>query len=101
MQYNKWGTIANRQGNQQEPLFDPMPRLRPVLRLLAILLTLGLGACAETATSDEVTSSTTLRRGYEKTLTKSEQKAVISDLENAKARQQGEASQGGSATTAQ
>jgi hypothetical protein len=88
--------------NQQGRLFDPMPRLRPLLRLLAIPLTLGLAACAETATSDQMTSSTTLRRGYDNTLTKSEQQAVISDLENAKTKQQGETGQNGSgATTAQ
>jgi len=70
-----------------------MPRMLPGpwLRSIAVLLTLGLGACAETVTSDQVTSSTTLQRGYDKTLTKSEQEAAISDLQGAKAKQQSEA----------
>ena len=74
-----------------------MPRMLPGpwLRLFAGLLMLGLGGCAETITSDEVTSSTTLQRDYDKTLTKSEQKAVISDLQGAKAKQQGGAAQDG------
>jgi hypothetical protein len=64
-----------------------------MLRLFSILLPLALAACAETVTSDQVTSSTTLQRGYDKTLTKSEQQAVISDLEGAKAKQKGEGTQ--------
>ena len=71
-----------------------MPRMLPglALRLLAVLLPLGLGACADTLTSKETTSSTTLRRDYDKTLTKSEQKAVIDDLQSATAKpQDGEA----------
>ncbi len=62
-----------------------MPRLAPgsLLRLLTALLPLGLSACADTLTSKETQSSTTLQRGYDKTLTKAEQKAAISDLQNA------------------
>ena len=68
-----------------------MPRLLPgiSLRLLAVLLPLGLGACADTLTSKDTASSTTLQRDYDKTLTKSEQQAVISDLQNATAKPQG------------
>jgi hypothetical protein len=67
-----------------------MPRIRFgfSLRLLAVLLPLGLGACADTLTSKETASSTTLRRDYDKTLTKTEKEAVISDLQNATAKQQ-------------
>ena len=67
-----------------------MPRTLPglSLRLLAILIPLGLGACAETLTSKETTSATTLQRDYDKTLTKSEKQTVISDLQNATAKQQ-------------
>ena len=91
MQYSKWGTIANRHGNQQERSSDVMPRLLPglSLRLLAVLLPLGLGACADTLTSKDTESSTTLQRGYDKTLTPSERKAAIDDLQNATAKQQG------------
>ena len=68
-----------------------MPRLLPglSLRLLAVLLPLGLGACADTLTPKETASSTTLQRGYDKTLTQSERKAAIEDLQNATAKQQG------------
>ena len=59
------------------------------LRLFAILLTLSIGACADTLTSEDTASSTTLQRDYDKSLTKSEQEAVISDLQNAKSKQQG------------
>ncbi len=62
------------------------------LRLLAVLLPLGLAACADTLTSKETASSATLRRDYDKTLTKSEQKAVIDDMRSATAKpQDGEA----------
>jgi hypothetical protein len=54
--------------------------LRSSLHLLAAMLPLTLGACAETLTSKESTSSATLRRDYDKTLTKDEQKAVIDDM---------------------
>jgi hypothetical protein len=57
----------------------------------------GLSACADTLTSEETKSSTTLQRDYENTLTKSEKDAAISDLQAAKAKQQGE----GSTTEAQ
>lgn len=56
------------------------------LRLLAVLIPLGLGACADTLSSDETTSSATLQRQYDKTLTNSERKAVISDLQSATAK---------------
>ena len=80
-------------GNQQEQTPDFMPRMLSglSLRLLAVLLPLGLGACADTLTSGEAASSSELQRGYDKTLTKAEQKAVISDLQNAKSKQQGAA----------
>jgi hypothetical protein len=59
-----------------------MPHLlmRSSLRLLALLLPLALGACADTLTSKEAASSATLQRDYNKTLTKAEQKAAIDDM---------------------
>jgi hypothetical protein len=59
-----------------------MPHLlsRRSLRLLAALLPLALGACADTLTSKENASSATLQRDYDKTLTKAEQKAAIEDM---------------------
>ena len=91
MQYSKWGTIANRHGKQQEWSSEFMPCKLSALsfRLLAVLLPLGLGACADTLTPKETTSSTTLQRGYDKTLTPSERKAAIEDLQNATAKPQG------------
>jgi len=63
--------------------------------LIASLLSLGLSACADTLTSKETKSSSTLQRDYENTLTKSEKDEVISDLQAAKAKQQdGETSAG-------
>jgi hypothetical protein len=58
-----------------------MPHLlRTLLRLLAVMLPLTLGACAETLTAKDSASSATLRRDYDKTLTKAEQKSVIDDM---------------------
>lgn len=87
MQYNKWGTIANRHEEPTTKAVSLMPRLPGLLmRLLAVLLPLGLGACAGSLTSKETASSATLQRDYDKTLTKDEQKAVISDMQAATAK---------------
>ena len=61
-----------------------MPRWVPgsLLRLLTVLLPLSLAACADTLTSKETASSTTLQRDYDKTLTKAEQKAAIDDMQS-------------------
>lgn len=77
-----------------------MPHLPPriSLRLLAALLPLALGACADTLTSKETASSATLRRDYDKTLTKAEQKAVIDDM-NAAAKKNDPAAAGQTAST--
>jgi hypothetical protein len=57
-----------------------MPHLlRTSLRLLAVMLPLTLGACADTLTAKDSASSATLQRDYDKTLTKAEKKAVIDD----------------------
>jgi hypothetical protein len=72
--------------------------LRSSLRLVAVLLPLALGACADTLTSKETTSSATLRREYDKTLTKAEQKAVIDDM-NAAAKKSDPAAAGQTAST--
>jgi hypothetical protein len=66
---------------------DPMPGAA-FARLAAILLPLALAACADTLTSDEAASSATLQREYDKTLTKSERDAAISDLQSASAKKQ-------------
>ncbi len=69
-----------------------MPHLLPrrSLRLLAAaLLPLNLGACADKFSLGQPTpTSGQLQREYDKTLTKDEQKAVISDMQStAKKRQ--------------
>ena len=57
-----------------------------------MVLLLGLSACSETMTmSASPPSSAALQRHYEKTLTKAEQEAVISDLQSAAGKKQGEA----------
>jgi hypothetical protein len=58
----------------------------PSARLLAVLIPLGLSACADTLSSDETASNATLQRDYERTLTKAEQKAAISELQRATAK---------------
>jgi hypothetical protein len=69
--------------------------------MLAVLLPLGLAACADTMTSGQpVTSNTELLRDYDKTLTRTEQKAVISELQNEQAKRQGAASPDASASPA-
>jgi hypothetical protein len=87
MQYT--GRLQIAKGNQQKP---PLNRMRhvypPALRLSAVLLLLGLSACA--SVEDSPLSSTQLQRQYDKTLTKTEQQAVISDLQGATAKKEGE-----------
>jgi hypothetical protein len=76
---------ANRQGSNKNSLLTEMLRmhLRLAVRLLAVLLLLGLGACADTITARQpLASSTELLRDYDKTLTKSEQKAAIDELKS-------------------
>jgi hypothetical protein len=86
MQYSKWETIANRHGEPTRPTIMPRAPSGLCLRLLAVLIPLGLSACADTLTSEEATSSATLQRDYDKTLTRTEQKAVITDLQSATAK---------------
>jgi hypothetical protein len=53
---------------------------------------LWLGGCADTVPSERpLKRFTDLVRGYDQTLTKEEQKAVITELKNDKARQQQQA----------
>lgn len=88
MQYT--GRLQIAKGNQQKP---PLNRMRhvypPALRLSAVLLLLGLSACA--AVEDSPLSSSQLQRQYDKTLTKTEQQAVISDLQSAMTKKENEA----------
>jgi hypothetical protein len=70
------------------------------LRLCALLLPLGLVACAETPSPKETASSASLQRSYNQTLTKDERKSVIKDLQKAtkKKKEQGEDAAEGEAT---
>src|SRR4029079_3958991 len=81
-------------GNWRDHCSKLMLRALPsyASRLLALLIPLGLAACADTISSSEVTPSSELLKEYDKTLTKSEQKAAISDLEAAQAKARGETS---------
>jgi hypothetical protein len=67
------------------------------LRHLGLVLCLGLFACADTM--DSPPSSRVLQRDYDKTLTKDERQAVISDLQSATAKKEGESDAKGAAGT--
>ena len=64
----------------------PSTLFKVSLRLLAVAVPLWLSACADTMRSEETTSNATLQRQYERTLSKSEQEAVISDMQSATAK---------------
>jgi hypothetical protein len=66
--------------------------LRLAFCILPILPAIWLGGCADTISSDAPPSSSTLLRDYEKTLTKSEQQAVITELK-AESKKKGTSSQ--------
>ena len=62
---------------------------RFALRTLSALVPLVLGACADTLTNGKpIASNAELQREYDKTMTKTEQAAAISDLAQEKARQE-------------
>src|SRR5262245_3175547 len=87
MQYTGRWQIAK--GNPQKPSLNRMRHLYPpALRLSGVLLVLGLSACA--SVEDSPLTSSQLQRQYDKTLTKTEQKAVISDLQGATAKKEGD-----------
>ena len=72
----------------------------PALRLSAVLLVAGLSACADTlAVNDSPPTSAQLQRQYDKTLTKAEQQAVISDMQGTTAKKEGEDAVENDATT--
>jgi len=68
------------------------------LRHLCLAICLGLSACADTM--DSPPSSKVLQRDYDKTLSKDERQAVISDLQSATAKKEGESDAEGAANTA-
>jgi hypothetical protein len=80
-----------------------MLRMLPglALRLFAALVPLALTACADTLTSGQPSMATNaeLQRDYDKTMTKTEQAAAISDLAEEKARQEQAIGQNGSSAT--
>jgi hypothetical protein len=62
---------------------------RPVFLLLGLLAPLWLGGCADTAGSDRVLKPfSALMRSDDQTLTKAEQKAAITELQNDKKQQE-------------
>jgi hypothetical protein len=64
-----------------------LPRF--ALRVLAALVPFALGACAGTLNNGQpIASNAELQREYDKTMTKTEQAAAISDLAQEKARQE-------------
>ena len=82
------GLLKIAMGNKKKPLLNRMQHVYPpALQLSAVLLLLGLSACA--GVEDSPLSSSQLQRQYDKTLTKTEQQAVISDLQGATAKKEG------------
>ena len=76
-----------------------LPRF--ALRVLAALVPLALGACAGTLTNGQpIASNAELQREYDKTMTKTEQAAAISDLAQEKARQEQAVKEDNSGTAA-
>ena len=72
--------------------------LRPVLFILGLLATLGLSGCADTAPSQRSFKPfAALMRSDDQTLTKAEQKAAITELQNDKKQQQQAAGEGAAA----
>jgi hypothetical protein len=65
-----------------------VPRLAGLI--LIALLPLGVGGCAE---SGPMAKFTDLMKGYDKTLTKEQQKAAIADMESAQVKHEDEARQ--------
>lgn len=64
-----------------------LPRL--ALRVLAALVPLALAACADVLTSGQpLATNAQLQRDYDKTMTKTEQAAAISDLAQEKLKQE-------------
>jgi len=70
--------------------------LRPVLFILGLLATLGLSGCADTA-QRSFKPFAALMRSDDQTLTKAEQNAAITELQNDKKQQQQAAGEGGAA----
>ncbi|HZP08937.1 hypothetical protein [Methyloceanibacter sp.] len=94
MQYNKQKAIANRlaRGTRHHRL--PMT-VRPVFLMLGLIAPLWLGGCADTAPSDRVLKPfSALMRSDDQTLTKAEQKAAISELQDDKRKQETAAQSG-------
>lgn len=75
--------------------------LRPVLLILGLLATLGLSGCADTGPSTRPFKPfASLMRSDDQTLTKEEQKAAISELQNDKKQQEQQAAQEGAVVPA-
>jgi hypothetical protein len=69
--------------------------LRLAYCIVAMLPALWLGGCADTMTAGQpIKRFTDLVRGYDRTLTESEKKAVITELKKDKERQQEQLEQG-------
>jgi hypothetical protein len=75
--------------------------LRPVLFALGLIATLGVSGCADTAPSERgFKPFASLMRSDDQTLTKAEQKAAITELQNDKKQQQQQATQDGAVVPA-
>jgi hypothetical protein len=91
MQYNNGERLPIARGKSTRTDSNVMQSMlsRFALRILAALVPLALGACADTLTNGKpIASNAELQREYDKTMTKTEQAAAISDLAQEKARQE-------------
>jgi hypothetical protein len=88
MQYNKLEAIASRLGGTSISEPHLLMTLRPVLVALGLVAPLWLGGCADTAPSERgFKPFASLMRSDDQTLTKAEQKAAITELQNDKKQQ--------------
>ena len=102
MQYSTRGSNANRLWGKRKLALGSI--LRMLLRLTALTLTvltvLPLVGCAETsATADSNQRFSELMKPYDKTLTRTQQKEAISELQNAQAKKTEDGAAEGQAAT--
>lgn len=100
MQYNKLKAIANRLGGTSRANLNLPMTLRPVLFILGLLATLLLSGCADTPSERGFKPFAALMRSDDQTLTKAEQKAAITELQNDKKQQQQQTVQEGAVVPA-
>ncbi len=96
MQYNKQKAIANASRGNPRSKAEPPMAARPVFFMLGLIAPLWLSGCADTLPSERgLKPFAALMRSDDQTLTKAEQKAAITELQNDKKKQEEKADQDG------